>query len=606
MDEAQKPLWEAASDGRSQICGAIDQHRRLLAINPSYRYNRQTVERMGHALRIVSAEDQGIEPILIPCVFHVVYHTDGENISLAQIDSQIAALNKDYNATNDDLDQVPTVFKERIGNPNVTFFRAKRGPDGSPTEGITRTKTSTTGFPRKPNGAVDESMKFTSKGGMDAWPSDRYLNFWICNFGDDLLGYAQFPGGPRETDGVVIQYNAFGTIGRAAFLGNPFNLGRTSTHEVGHWLDLYHIWGDDGTQCSGTDFVDDTPNQARATRGQPRFPKVSCRNGPNGNMFMNYMDYSDDSITIMFTKGQVKRMRAVLAGPRVSIAQSSYNEFFMHMETSLPAVDDNSKFLIGHLSNDVKPDLLVIRRGGSDGRNTEVNVLSGASSYKDSVFPAVTAFETVHTVDCDYGLADWTGSGILDLFVIEKNNTGTGNKEVHILSGRDRFQQKLLEKPISLPGNDDVWTFCISNRNGDVKPDLFCIKKSKTDPNETELHVLSGESNFQKTVRTTSIHLGPTEDKVEFLLTDYNGDGTPDLVVIWKSESDNKATRVQVLSGTYDYQKHLFQADIAVNRTNGIFEFLMSDWTRDGRPDLIAVKKKNTLSSKIEVHIMAG
>ncbi len=165
-------------------------------------------------------------------------------------------------------------------------------------------------------------MKFTESGGKDAWPRDSYLNVWVCNY-PSLLGFASFPGEPAEIDGVVINYTAFGDTGTAS---PPFNKGRTATHEIGHWLNLRHIWGDDQTRpdtCSGTDLVDDTPNQAVDNFGTPTFPHITCNNGPDGDMFMNYMDYVDDVAMFMFTTGQVARMRAALDGPRASIKSSN-------------------------------------------------------------------------------------------------------------------------------------------------------------------------------------------------------------------------------------------------------------------------------------------
>jgi hypothetical protein len=124
---------------------------------------------------------------------------------------------------------------------------------------------------------------------------------------------------PAEGDGVVITTTAFGTTGTAA---SPFHLGRTLTHEIGHWLNLFHIWGDDDGECTGSDQVDDTPNQGDANVQCPAFPQLSCKNGPNGSMFMNYMDYSDDACMFMFTAGQVTRMEATLAVARLSITTS--------------------------------------------------------------------------------------------------------------------------------------------------------------------------------------------------------------------------------------------------------------------------------------------
>src|SRR5439155_11449829 len=164
----------------------------------------------------------------------------------------------------------------------------------------------------------DDAVKSKAKGGASPWPTDRYLNLWVCTLADGLLGYAQFPGGPPKTDGVVILNTAFGTTGTAA---KPFDKGRTATHEVGHWLNLRHIWGDT-EDCSGSDGVGDTPNAAGPNYGKPKFPHVTCGNGPSGDMFMNYMDYVDDVAMFLFTTQQVARMHAALAGPRNSVAKA--------------------------------------------------------------------------------------------------------------------------------------------------------------------------------------------------------------------------------------------------------------------------------------------
>src|SRR5229473_3114357 len=167
----------------------------------------------------------------------------------------------------------------------------------------------------------NENLKFDGFG-KSAWPRDSYLNLWTCNLGGNLLGYATFPGEPAAIDGVVIKNTAFGSTGIAA---PPYNLGRTAVHEVGHWLNLLHIWGDDNGGCRGSDMVDDTPNQAGSNDSSVRissFPHITCNNGPNGDMFMNYMDYVDDDTMVMFTAGQLRRMNATLSGPRALLASS--------------------------------------------------------------------------------------------------------------------------------------------------------------------------------------------------------------------------------------------------------------------------------------------
>jgi hypothetical protein len=299
-------------------CGTSEVNKRLLEEIPGYAANRRSAEM--HALswsRIRGMIAVPPKVVTIPVVVHVVYNSPTHNVSDEQINSQISILNEDYRMRNSDIGSVPDPFSPFCADSYVEFKLVCRDPNGKPTTGITRTKTDVSGF------GTDDKVKYSSKGGADAWPSDRYLNMWVCDLNGGVLGYAQFPGGPNETDGVVIAYHAFGNTGTAK---PPFNLGRTATHEVGHWLNLYHIWGDDTwlpeNRCSGSDNVDDTPNQESENYGRPNFPHISCGNAPNGDMFVNYMDYTDDASMYMFTHGQIARIEATLTGPRLSLAQS--------------------------------------------------------------------------------------------------------------------------------------------------------------------------------------------------------------------------------------------------------------------------------------------
>ena len=299
-----------------RVCATDEVHERLLRTVPGYAEVRSEIE--NRTSRVLAFGDAVLRTgcTQIPVVVHVLYRNSTENISDAQIQSQIDVLNQDYRATNPDKSSTPSVFQPLIGDARVTFKLADTDPDGNPTNGITRTSTNNTSF----NSDTDNA-KHASTGGHDAWPADRYLNIWTCGnlrsgAGQALLGYAQFPGGPADTDGVVILQSAFGNTGTAAA---PFNLGRTATHEIGHWLNLRHIWGDDGTGCTGDDFVADTPNAGGPNYGKPTFPHITCNNGPNGDLFMNYMDYVDDDSMFMFTQGQVTRMQAALDGPRSTV-----------------------------------------------------------------------------------------------------------------------------------------------------------------------------------------------------------------------------------------------------------------------------------------------
>ena len=300
-----------AEPPKHRTCGAMQQHYHLLETDPNFRKNQVTLEHACQA-RLRSAAIARVGPYKITVVVHVVHNpaSPAEKISEAQVKSQIAILNRDFRATNPDKSKTPTVFSGLVADPMVEFALATKNPAGHATTGITYTETNETSFSDQGN-----PVKFKSKGGVNAWNTKKYLNIWVGTLSDGLLGYAQFPGGPVKSDGVVILNTAFGSTGSAAA---PFNLGRSATHEIGHYLNLRHIWGDT-PDCSGSDLVADTPNAEDANFGKPTWPNVSCSNGPNGDMFMNYMDYVDDDSMFMFTPGQVARMHTTLDGPRKSL-----------------------------------------------------------------------------------------------------------------------------------------------------------------------------------------------------------------------------------------------------------------------------------------------
>ncbi|GAA2440500.1 zinc metalloprotease [Streptomyces lavendulocolor] len=300
-------------------CGTMNAHQELLDTTPDYADNRALIEESASAYESGERRVARAEVVDIPVVVHVVYSNDEQNISDAQIYSQIEVLNRDFRKRNQDVINVPGVWQGIAADAHISFHLAATDPLNRPTNGITRTRTTVTGFSAPDPRALDpekrkgNQVKFTQSGGQDAWPANAYLNIWVCRL-NELLGYAQFPGGPGATDGVVITYQGFGTNGTATA---PFNGGRTATHEVGHWLNLRHIWGD-RKGCTGDDFVADTPNQVGPNYGNQVFPHVTCGNGPNGDMFMNYMDYTDDAAMFMFTEGQVARMHSTFDNARMT------------------------------------------------------------------------------------------------------------------------------------------------------------------------------------------------------------------------------------------------------------------------------------------------
>ena len=236
--------------------------------------------------------------VQIPVVVNVLYRTTAENISLAQIQSQIDALNEDFNAANSDYNNVPSLFSGVKANVGISFVLDQ----------VIRKSTTTTSW------GTTDTMKKTTSGGLAPTSPTTKLNLWICTIGGGILGYAQFPGGSSSTDGVAIDSKYVGTTGSATY---PYNLGRTATHEVGHWMNLRHIWGD--ATC-GSDLVSDTPTHNTANYGVPAYPHYSTCSGTPVEMTMNYMDYTDDRGMYMFSNGQKSRMAAlfVSGGSRAS------------------------------------------------------------------------------------------------------------------------------------------------------------------------------------------------------------------------------------------------------------------------------------------------
>jgi hypothetical protein len=309
----EQPETEVAEETKAitqRKCASQEILEAQLAADPTLRQRMAEIEsftqktiRNGRSMRLVG------DTIEIPVVVHVVYNTAAQNISDGQIQSQIDVLNEDFQNRNADGSKLPANSFQSVASSgmNVRFVLGQ----------IVRKSTKTKSF------STNDWVKSSARGGSDAIDPANQLNLWSCNLGNGVLGYAQFPGGSLSTDGVVILFSAFGS--RAKFPSGTYtttyDLGRTGTHEVGHWMNLRHIWGDDNGSCSGSDLVDDTPNQANANYGCPSYPRLSCSNTTTGDMFMNYMDYTDDKCMYMFSAGQKGRAQAIFAanGPRAAM-----------------------------------------------------------------------------------------------------------------------------------------------------------------------------------------------------------------------------------------------------------------------------------------------
>ncbi len=250
--------------------------------------------------------------ISIPVVVHVVWKELAENICAEQIHSQIEVLNEDFNRRNNQS-IVPEEFKDLMANVGIEFCLAKKNPEGLRTNGITRTQTDLEFVGEK------SAIFYSAEGGRDAWDPARYLNIWLGNTHKELLGYAKMPGAsiPAE-DGVVINPKYFGRIG-TAINSKPYHLGRVATHEIGHYLNLFHPWNRESGNCDSDDLVEDTPKQKNSYIGCPSQPQFSCG---SMDMVVNFMDYVDDDCMAMFTNGQKLRMIATLENYRKGLIEN--------------------------------------------------------------------------------------------------------------------------------------------------------------------------------------------------------------------------------------------------------------------------------------------
>ncbi len=269
-------------------CASQDVLEAQMIADPTLAIRMNEIEAFTQKNKFSSSRLVG-DKIVIPVVVNVLYRTTTENISDAQIATQINVLNQDFTATNLDFNSIPAEFANVAANVDITFELIK----------INRKSTTKTSW------GTRDTMKKSKQGGIDPTSPSNTLNIWACKIGSGILGYAQFPGGSLATDGVVIDSYYFGLSSTGSY---PYNLGRTASHEVGHWMNLRHIWGD--SSC-GNDYVSDTPVHRTANYGAPTYPFPSSCLPAHNEMTMNYMDYTDDRGMYMFTLGQKSRMAAL-------------------------------------------------------------------------------------------------------------------------------------------------------------------------------------------------------------------------------------------------------------------------------------------------------
>jgi len=306
-------------------CGTIQYYEQAFKASPDFKKKFEANQlQLNTKAQKTGAKKSATQVLIdtIPIVIHVVADAALQlQITDAILKSQIDVLNEDFSGMNADSVRIPPAFKPRFGKSKIVFQLAQQNDLGEPSNGIVRVTNSSV-F----NFLSSDNAKISAKGGSDAWDPAKFLNIWVVNLGtSNVFGISVFPGDPRDINlhGFTCDYRAFGR--GASYLFPAFNKGRTTTHELGHFFNLHHIWGDDGGGCGGSDFPDDlagnddTPNQAQQTEGNPdpdgigKIVTDQCSPVPPGIMYQNFMDYSDDVAMVMFTKGQQTRMISALS-----------------------------------------------------------------------------------------------------------------------------------------------------------------------------------------------------------------------------------------------------------------------------------------------------
>ena len=413
-------------------CGTEEAMQQLIASNPALQKIRERKEarlqEMTRSVKQSRAQMRTVYPVVtIPVVVHIVLRNPSL-VTDEQVQSQIDALNRDYTASGSDISGVPNAWKPLIGDAGIQFCLAQRTPDDNPTNGIDRVTTTRNSFSVSNSAST---VKHVSSGGADAWDSNNYLNIWVCNLADNYLGIATFPEGyPANEQGVVILYTGFGTTGSAV---SPYNQGRTTVHEIGHYFSLRHIWGDESA-CAADDGVDDTPLQGNHTYNCPAFPVTdACSVDSPGIMFNNFMDYSDDACMLLFTSEQVDRMRLTLTEDRASLLSSVACVPLNLLDNDAQVLNVISPF--GQVcENSITPSVILKNQGKNTLTSVRINYVVDDGT--------VRAY-------------NWTGSlTALKTDTVQLENSAT-EEGVHVLKAYTTLPNGLADNDLT---NDTAWS----------------------------------------------------------------------------------------------------------------------------------------------------
>jgi hypothetical protein len=395
---------------QQRTCGSVHAMQTQLQKDPTMAARLQAIETQtaNFVNNYVDKKTRGVA--VIPVVVHVLHNGEsvgvGANISQVQILSQISAMNEDFRKLNTDTLAANHPFNSATADCEIQFCLATLTPDNLPTSGITRHNIGV-------NSISDDDVDLNVKP-QTIWDPTKYLNVWVCNVtsAGGILGYATSPGGDPSLDGVVILTTAFGYTGNVVA---PYDNARTTVHEVGHWLNLRHIWGDN--TCA-TDFVADTKPAQDANYGCPTFPhnaNVCTGTDANGEMYMNYMDYVNDACMVMFTKGQKARMLATLNGARASLAAST--------GCGLNVAISNTKSALSSVS--IYPNPVI--------NNVEIQVPLSTTPY------------TIEIINIDGKICKkYTGIELDGIVSLKVENLANGFYIVRIKNGADEVVRKMV------------------------------------------------------------------------------------------------------------------------------------------------------------------